>query len=404
MHRAVTALLGPTNTGKTHLAIERMLTHPSGMIGFPLRLLARENYDRVAALVGADRVALVTGEERIVPPRPTYWIATVEAMPVDVKVDFLAVDEVQLAADRERGHVFTDRILHARGAPRDVDDRRGDGPPDPAQAAARRRVPDARAPVDAVVRGAEAPLEAAAALGGHRLLGARAVRGRRATAPRARRCGARLRRALAAHAQRAGRPLPGRRGRPPRRHRRDRHGPEPRHRHRRVHGPHEVRRRRAAPADAGRGRPDRRPRRPPRARRPVRGHRRAGPARPAPRRGGGVAPLRPARPRLLADRRARLLLAARPPRQPRAPAARTRSSCGCATPRTSARSPRSPATRRRWRSRRDPDAVRLLWEVCQVPGLPERPDGGAHAPPRPRLPLPALAGGAHRRRTSSRGT
>src|SRR5512141_33844 len=116
MHRAVTALLGPTNTGKTHLAVERMLTHRTGMIGFPLRLLARENYDRVAALVGADRVALVTGEERIVPPRPAYWIATVEAMPVDVKVDFLAVDEVQLAADRERGHVFTERVLHARGA------------------------------------------------------------------------------------------------------------------------------------------------------------------------------------------------------------------------------------------------------------------------------------------------
>src|SRR5512139_3415075 len=115
MHRAVTALLGPTNTGKTHLAIERMLTHRSGMIGFPLRLLARENYDRVAALAGADRVALVTGEERVVPARPAYWIATVEAMPVDVKVDFLAVDEVQLAADRERGHVFTDRILNARG-------------------------------------------------------------------------------------------------------------------------------------------------------------------------------------------------------------------------------------------------------------------------------------------------
>jgi ATP-dependent RNA helicase SUPV3L1/SUV3 len=116
MHRAVTALLGPTNTGKTHLAIERMLTHASGMMGFPLRLLARENYDRVAAARGADRVALVTGEERIVPPRPAYWIATVEAMPVDVKVDFLAVDEVQLAADRERGHVFTDRILQARGS------------------------------------------------------------------------------------------------------------------------------------------------------------------------------------------------------------------------------------------------------------------------------------------------
>jgi ATP-dependent RNA helicase SUPV3L1/SUV3 len=116
MERAVTALLGPTNTGKTHLAIERMTAHASGMIGFPLRLLARENYDRVAALKGREAVALVTGEERIVPRRPSYWIATVEAMPLERKVDFLAVDEVQLAADRERGHVFTDRVLHARGA------------------------------------------------------------------------------------------------------------------------------------------------------------------------------------------------------------------------------------------------------------------------------------------------
>jgi ATP-dependent RNA helicase SUPV3L1/SUV3 len=115
MQRAVTALLGPTNTGKTYLAIERMLTHSTGMIGFPLRLLARENYDRVAALRGPGAVALVTGEERIVPPRPSYWMCTVEAMPVDLKVDFLAVDEVQLAADRERGHVFTDRIQGARG-------------------------------------------------------------------------------------------------------------------------------------------------------------------------------------------------------------------------------------------------------------------------------------------------
>jgi ATP-dependent RNA helicase SUPV3L1/SUV3 len=92
-----------------------MLTHPSGMIGFPLRLLARENYDRVAALRGPESVALVTGEERVVPRRPSYWMCTVEAMPLDLKVDFLAVDEVQLAADRERGHVFTDRVLRARG-------------------------------------------------------------------------------------------------------------------------------------------------------------------------------------------------------------------------------------------------------------------------------------------------
>jgi ATP-dependent RNA helicase SUPV3L1/SUV3 len=115
MHRAITALLGPTNTGKTHLALERMLTHRTGMIGFPLRLLARENYDRVAALRGPGAVALVTGEERIVPGKPSYWMCTVEAMPLDLRVDFLAVDEVQLAADRERGHVFTDRVLNARG-------------------------------------------------------------------------------------------------------------------------------------------------------------------------------------------------------------------------------------------------------------------------------------------------
>jgi ATP-dependent RNA helicase SUPV3L1/SUV3 len=115
MDRPVTALLGPTNTGKTYLAIERMLSHPTGMVGFPLRLLARENYDRVVALEGEEAVALVTGEERIVPERPSYFVCTVEAMPVERRVDFLAVDEVQLAADRERGHVFTDRILHARG-------------------------------------------------------------------------------------------------------------------------------------------------------------------------------------------------------------------------------------------------------------------------------------------------
>ena len=115
MQRPLTALLGPTNTGKTHLAIERMLTHESGMIGFPLRLLARENYDKVVGLRGVESVALVTGEERIVPRRPAYWMCTVEAMPLDARTDFLAVDEVQLAADRERGHVFTDRILHARG-------------------------------------------------------------------------------------------------------------------------------------------------------------------------------------------------------------------------------------------------------------------------------------------------
>jgi ATP-dependent RNA helicase SUPV3L1/SUV3 len=113
--RNVTAVLGPTNTGKTHLAIERMLGHESGLIGLPLRLLAREVYDKVAARAGADHVALITGEEKIRPERPRYWVCTVEAMPRDVNVDFLAIDEVQLAADPERGHVFTDRLLHARG-------------------------------------------------------------------------------------------------------------------------------------------------------------------------------------------------------------------------------------------------------------------------------------------------
>ena len=111
----MTAVLGPTNTGKTFLAIERMLGHATGMIGFPLRLLARENYDKVVRQKGVAQVALVTGEEKIIPRDPRYWICTVEAMPLDVSVAFLAIDEVQLCADPERGYVFTDRLLHARG-------------------------------------------------------------------------------------------------------------------------------------------------------------------------------------------------------------------------------------------------------------------------------------------------
>jgi ATP-dependent RNA helicase SUPV3L1/SUV3 len=111
----ITAILGPTNTGKTYLALERMMGHASGMIGFPLRLLARENYDRVAAVKGTASVALVTGEERILPPKARYYICTVESMPLDLQVEFLAIDEVQLAADPERGHIFTDRLLKARG-------------------------------------------------------------------------------------------------------------------------------------------------------------------------------------------------------------------------------------------------------------------------------------------------
>ncbi len=109
------AVLGPTNTGKTHLAVERMLAHSSGMIGLPLRLLAREIYDRIVKARGAKCVALITGEEKIVPAHPQYFVCTVEAMPLDRKVEFLAVDEIQLCADPERGHVFTHRLLHARG-------------------------------------------------------------------------------------------------------------------------------------------------------------------------------------------------------------------------------------------------------------------------------------------------
>jgi ATP-dependent RNA helicase SUPV3L1/SUV3 len=111
----LTAVLGPTNTGKTYLAIERMLGHESGMIGFPLRLLARENYDRIVKIKGAHQVALVTGEEKITPPGARYFVCTVESMPLDRAVSFLAVDEVQMAADPERGHFFTDRLLNARG-------------------------------------------------------------------------------------------------------------------------------------------------------------------------------------------------------------------------------------------------------------------------------------------------
>ena len=109
------AVLGPTNTGKTHFAIERMLAHRSGMIGLPLRLLAREVYDKVVRLKGADQAALVTGEEKIVPTGAKYYVCTVEAMPIGIGTAFLAVDEIQLCADAERGHIFTDRLLHARG-------------------------------------------------------------------------------------------------------------------------------------------------------------------------------------------------------------------------------------------------------------------------------------------------
>ncbi len=115
MSHILKAVLGPTNTGKTHYAIERMLSYTSGMMGFPLRLLAREVYDRVVAVKGRGQVALITGEERIVPEGARYWLATVEAMPRHRPVDFVAIDEIQMAADRERGHVFTEHLLGTRG-------------------------------------------------------------------------------------------------------------------------------------------------------------------------------------------------------------------------------------------------------------------------------------------------
>jgi ATP-dependent RNA helicase SUPV3L1/SUV3 len=111
----VKAVLGPTNTGKTHLAIERLCAHSSGAIGFPLRLLAREVYDRVCAIKGENRVALITGEERIEPKDARWLLCTAEAMPTDRDLAFMAIDEAQIGADRERGHVFTDRLLQARG-------------------------------------------------------------------------------------------------------------------------------------------------------------------------------------------------------------------------------------------------------------------------------------------------
>jgi len=112
----VLGVLGPTNTGKTHYAIERMLAHRTGIIGLPLRLLAREIYDRIVAQKGADQVALVTGEEKITPKAPAYWVCTSESMPAGLGAEFVAIDEIQMVADHERGHVFTDRLLHMRGA------------------------------------------------------------------------------------------------------------------------------------------------------------------------------------------------------------------------------------------------------------------------------------------------
>ena len=111
----IVALLGPTNTGKTFVAIEKMLDFESGIFGLPLRLLAREVYDKCVSKVGLNRVALITGEEKIIPSSADYFVCTVESMPKDKTVEFIAIDEIQMCADKERGHIFTDRLINSRG-------------------------------------------------------------------------------------------------------------------------------------------------------------------------------------------------------------------------------------------------------------------------------------------------
>jgi len=113
--KKIVALLGPTNTGKTHDAIERMLEFESGIFGLPLRLLAREVYEKCIKKIGLNKVALITGEEKIIPNSASYFICTVESMPKDKIVDFVAIDEIQMCADKGRGNIFTDRLLHSRG-------------------------------------------------------------------------------------------------------------------------------------------------------------------------------------------------------------------------------------------------------------------------------------------------
>ena len=111
----VLALLGPTNTGKTYVAIEKMLKYESGIFGFPLRLLAREVYDKITKKVNKNKVALITGEEKIIPQNAKYFLCTVESMPVDKNLEFVGIDEIQMCADSERGHIFTERLLNLRG-------------------------------------------------------------------------------------------------------------------------------------------------------------------------------------------------------------------------------------------------------------------------------------------------
>ena len=275
------AVLGPTNTGKTHLAIERMLGHRTGMIGFPLRLLARENYDRIVRLKGETAVALVTGEEKIIPAHPNYWVCTVEAMPLDRTVEFLAVDEIQVAADPDRGHVFSDRLLHARGSEETM--LLG---AETIRPLLRKLVPGVRIhhPPPVLAPHLHRPPEAhpfAAEECGRCVLGARGLRARRTDAPptwRHRRGAGRLE---PAHAQCASRNVSGGRGRLPRRDRRDRHGSQYGREPRRVLEPPEVRRLVPAPALSRRVGADCRPCRPLHVGRDIRRHGRLGPLDPA---------------------------------------------------------------------------------------------------------------------------
>ena len=392
MQRAVTALLGPTNTGKTHLAIERMLEHATGMIGFPLRLLARENYDRRVRARGAEAVALVTGEERIVPPTA---VATGCARsrrcrstcPWTSSRSTRSSSRPTASAATSSPTACCTRAAASRPAARGRDD-----PAAAPAAAAGRRVHHAAAAVDAALR------RAASGSTGCR----RAQRGDRRSpsrelyevAERLRRergrRGARVRRALAAHPQRPGRALPGRRGRPPGRDRRDRHGPQPRHRPRGLHQPRQVRRR--GPARA--------------APRPRSARSRDAPgatcatARSAPTAELGgfdrrlVEAVESHRFEPLAhlywrNRRARLLLAARARSPASTRSRRSPACCGCATPTTSGRSRRCARDPEIDGARPRPADVRLLWEVCQVPDFQNVLTEAHTRLLAPRLPLPA---------------
>ena len=230
----VTAVLGPTNTGKTHLAIERMLGHSSGMIGLPLRLLAREVYNKVVDRVGAENVALITGEEKIKPPNPRYWVATVEAMPRDLDLAFVAIDEVQLGSDLDRGHVFTDRMLNRRG--REETLVLGAATVRPMVEKLLRGANIVQRPrLSTLIHTGDKKLTPAAAAQRHRrVLGRRGLCHRRIDPPPARRRRGGDGLAVAAHAQRPGRALPVRRRRLPDRHRRHRHGAQSRRRSRRI--------------------------------------------------------------------------------------------------------------------------------------------------------------------------